>query len=250
MALTTCHMSISLDGFAAGPDQDRDNPLGVGGRAVHEWHIGDITDEADTTARDWLMRPRGAYVMGRNMFGPIRGEWDEDWRGWWGDEPASTTHPSFVLTHHAHEPIEMEGGTTFHFVTDGFDAAFARAQETAGDDGVDIAGGASTVRQALVASIIDELTLDVAPVLLGEGERLFDGVEDLRLEPVEVLHSAAATHIRTGPRRGLAGEPGASVWVRRRVRRLGGALRGNAGDAVREPRHGGARQCSGLPHRR
>ncbi len=195
MANTTCHMSISLDGFVAGPDQDRDNPLGVGGKAVHAWHLGDVTHEADTTAQDWLMRPRGAYVMGRNMFGPIRGDWDEDWRGWWGDEPPYHA-PVFVLTHHSRDPIEMAGGTTFHFVTGGFDAAFARAQETAGDYGVDIAGGASAVRQALAAGVVDELTLDVAPVLLGAGERLFDGVEDLRLEPVEVLHSPAATHIR------------------------------------------------------
>ena len=112
------------------------------------------------------MRPRGAYVMGRNMFGPIRGEWDEDWDGWWGPEPPYHA-PVFVLTHHAHEPIEMEGGTSFHFVTDGFDAAYAQALETAGEDGIDIAGGASTVRQALAAGVIDELTLDIAPVLLG-----------------------------------------------------------------------------------
>jgi dihydrofolate reductase len=195
MAITTCHMSISLDGFAAGPGQDRDNPLGVGGMAVHQWHLGDVTEDADLTAQDWLMRPRGAYVMGRNMFGPVRGEWDEDWRGWWGDEPPYHA-PVYVLTHHGHDPIEMEGGTTFHFVTDGFDAAFAQARETAGDDGVDIAGGASTVRQALAAGVVDELTLDFAPVLLGGGERLFEGVEDLRLEPVEVLHSPAATHVR------------------------------------------------------
>ena len=122
-----------------------------------------MTEEADLTARDWLMRPRGAYVMGRNMFGPVRGEWDEDWQGWWGDEPPYHA-PVYVLTHHAHDPIEKEGGTTFHFVTDGFDAAFAQARETAGDDGVDIAGGASTVRQALAAGVVDELTLDFAPV--------------------------------------------------------------------------------------
>ncbi len=195
MASTTCHISISLDGFVAGPDQDRDNPLGVGGMSVHEWHLGDVTDQADTTAQGWLMRPRGAYVMGRNMFGPVRGDWDEDWRGWWGDEPPYHA-PVFVLTHHAHDPIEMAGGTTFHFVTGGFDSAFAQAREAAGDDGVDIAGGASSVRQALTAGVVDELTLDIVPVLLGAGERLFDGVEDLRLEPVEVLHSPAATHIR------------------------------------------------------
>ena len=136
-----------------------------------------------------------AYVMGRNMFGPIRGEWDVDWRGWWGPEPPYHA-PVFVLTHHAHEPIEMEGGTTFHFVTGGFDAAYAQARERAGEGGVDIAGGASTVRQALIAGVVDELTLDVAPVLLGSGERIFDGVESFRFEPVEVLHSPLATHIR------------------------------------------------------
>src|SRR3954466_12283075 len=137
---TTCHMSISLDGLVAGPDQSREHPLGKRGRELHSWHLGDErANEADETAAGWLMRPRGAYLMGRNMFGPIRGEWEEDWRGWWGPEPPYHA-PVFVLTHHAREPIEMEGGTTFHFVTDGFDAAYAQARETAGDDGVDIAG--------------------------------------------------------------------------------------------------------------
>ena len=110
---TTCHMSISLDGFVAGPDQSRENPLGKRGREVHSWHLGDErANDADATAEGWLMRPRGAYVMGRNMFGPIRGEWDEDWNGWWGSEPPYHA-PVFVLTHHAREPIEMEGGTSF-----------------------------------------------------------------------------------------------------------------------------------------
>ncbi|MEJ2871236.1 dihydrofolate reductase family protein [Actinomycetospora sp. OC33-EN08] len=196
MSDTTCHMSVSMDGFAAGPDQSRDDPLGKGGIQVHGWHIGDPrATAADEVATGWLMRPRGAYVMGRNMFGPVRGAWDEDWRGWWGDEPPYHA-PVFVLTHHAHEPIEMAGGTTFHFVTDGFDAAYARAREAAGDRGVDIAGGASTVRQALVAGVVDEFTLDVAPVLLHGGERLFDGVAAFDFEPVEVLHSPLATHIR------------------------------------------------------
>jgi dihydrofolate reductase len=133
--------------------------------------------------------------MGRNMFGPIRGSWDEDWRGWWGDEPPYHA-PVFVLTHHARDPIEMAGGTTFHFVTDGFDAAFEQATAVAEGRGVDIAGGASTVRQALSAGVIDELVLDIAPVLLGTGERLFDDVGHPRLVPVEVLHSPHATHIR------------------------------------------------------
>ncbi|GAA4936720.1 RibD domain-containing protein [Actinomycetospora succinea] len=196
MTDTTCHMSISLDGFVAGPDQSRDDPLGKRGIEVHTWHIGDPrATEADEIATGWLMRPRGAYVMGRNMFGPVRGEWDEDWRGWWGAEPPYHA-PVFVLTHHAHAPIEMEGGTSFHFVTDGFDAAYAQALEAAGDQGVDIAGGASTVRQALNAGVIDEFTLDIAPTLLGGGERMFDGVASFDYEPVEVLHSPLSTHIR------------------------------------------------------
>jgi dihydrofolate reductase len=196
MTETTCHMSISLDGFVAGPEQSRDDPVGHGGLKVHLWHLGDErANAADATAESWLMRPRGAYVMGRNMFGPIRGEWTEAWDGWWGLEPPYHA-PVFVLTHHARDSIELEGGTSFHFVTEGFDAAYAQAREVAGDGGVDIAGGASTVRQALAAGVIDELTLDVVPVLLGSGERLFDGVESFGFEPAEVLHSPLATHIR------------------------------------------------------
>ena len=136
MSLTTCHVSVSLDGFLAGPDQSLDNPIGVDGMRLHGWHLN--ADEsgyaADVAARDDLLRQRGAVVMGRNMFGPIRGEWSEDWRGWWGDEPPYHA-PVFVLTHHPRESIEMQGGTTFHFVTDGFDAAYARAREAAGDGG-------------------------------------------------------------------------------------------------------------------
>ncbi|MBF4549792.1 dihydrofolate reductase family protein [Pseudoclavibacter sp. VKM Ac-2888] len=196
MSDTTCHMSISLDGFVAGPEQSAEHPLGRRGHELHGWHIGDPrATDADELAIGWLMRPRGAYVMGRNMFGPVRGEWDEDWRGWWGDEPPYHA-PVFVLTHHARDPIEMQGGTSFHFVRGGFDAAYARAVEAAGGKGVDIAGGASTVRQALNAGVVDELTLDVAPVLLGSGERMFDGVEVFDYEPVEVLHSPLSTHIR------------------------------------------------------
>lgn len=192
---TTCHMSISLDGFVAGPDQSRTDPLGKRGQELHGWHLGDPrANDADRAATGWLMRPRGAYVMGRNMFGPIRGDWDEDWSGWWGAEPPYHA-PVFVLTHHRHDPIAMAGGTTFHFVTDGFAAAYAAACEAAGDRGVDIAGGASTVRQALAAGVIDELTLDIAPILLGSGERILTGV-DFDFEPVEALHSPLATHVR------------------------------------------------------
>jgi dihydrofolate reductase len=195
MTPTTCHMSISLDGFVAGPDQSRENPLGIGGLELHHWHLDEPLNEADARVRNALMRRRGAYVMGRNMFGPIRGPWDGEWRGWWGDEPPYHA-PVFVLTHHPHEPIEMSGGTTFYFVTEGFDVAFERATAAANRLGVDIAGGASTVRQALAAGVIDELTLDIAPVLLGNGERLFAGVEDPGLEPLEVIHSPLATHVR------------------------------------------------------
>jgi len=193
--LTTCHMSISLDGFVAGPEQSREHPLGIRGRELHHWHIDEPLHEADARARDALMRTRGAYVMGRNMYGPIRGPWSGDWRGWWGDEPPYHA-PVFVLTHYPHEPIEMAGGTTFHFVTEGFDAAFAQATAVAGEHGVDIAGGASTVRQALAAGVIDELMLDIVPVLLGTGERLFDGVPDPGFELVEVIDSPNATHVR------------------------------------------------------
>ena len=200
---TTCHMSISLDGYVAGPEQSRDEPLGVGGMQLHDWHLqaDDTGYEADLRMRSLLLRSRGAYVMGRNMFGPVRGPWDEDWQGWWGDDPPYHA-PVFVLTHHARDPVALQGGTTFHFVTDGFAAAYEQATAAAGDAGVDIAGGASTVRQALAAGVVDELTLDVAPVLLGTGERLFDGVDDPGLTPVEVAHSPLATHIRyrVGPR--------------------------------------------------
>jgi dihydrofolate reductase len=195
MTKTTCHFSISLDGFMAGPGQDRDNPLGVGGLRLHDWHLTSSPTEADAALIDELLGPRGAFVMGRNMFGPIRGEWDEDWRGWWGDEPPYHA-PVFVLTHYAHDPIEMAGGTTFHFVTDGFDAAYAQAQAVAGDRDITIAGGASTVRQALAAGVITDLVLDIAPVVLGAGESPFAGMEGLSLEPIEVIHSPRATHVR------------------------------------------------------
>lgn len=192
----TCHMSISLDGFVAGPHQSMEHPLGVGGHGLHGWHMGDPrANEADACAAEWLMRPRGAYIMGRNMFGPIRGDWAGDWQGWWGAEPPYHA-PVFVLTHYAHEPIALDGGTTFFFVTEGFDAAFARAHAAASGAGVDIAGGASTVRQALTAGVVDELTLDIAPVLLGSGERIFEPGMSFDMEPVEVLHSPLATHVR------------------------------------------------------
>jgi dihydrofolate reductase len=197
VGITTSHMSVSLDGFAAGPDQSRDNPLGIGGLRLHDWHFhpGDPAYAASQPAVDHLMRPVGAYIMGRNMFGPIRGEWDEDWRGWWGEEPPYHA-PVFVLTHYAHEPIEMKGGTTFHFVTDGFAAAHEQARAVAGDGDIDIAGGASAVQQGFRAGLLDELMLDIVPVVLGAGERLLEGVGDPVLTLVEVLDSPHATHVR------------------------------------------------------
>ncbi|HEX2902785.1 MAG TPA: dihydrofolate reductase family protein, partial [Jatrophihabitans sp.] len=150
---TTCHMSISLDGFVAGPDQSREHPLGKRGHELHTWHLDhQRATDADRQAAGWLMRPRGAYLMGRNMYGPIRGEWDGQWTGWWGPEPPYHA-PVFVLTHYEHEPIELRGGTTFHFVTGGFDAGYAAACQAAGGQGVDVAGGAATVRQALQAGV-------------------------------------------------------------------------------------------------
>jgi dihydrofolate reductase len=202
MTFTTAHMSISLDGFVAGPDQSVDDPIGRGGMSLHQWHLPSAEPPNEVDAR-WaasLLRPRGAYVMGRNMFGPVRGSWDSfadgGWRGWWGDEPPYHA-PVFVLTHHPREPIEMAGGTTFHFVTEGFGGALELAR-AAGDGDVDIAGGASAVRQALLAGELDELRLDITSVLLGEGERIFDAqvADAVRLEVAEVEHSPLATHVR------------------------------------------------------
>lgn len=199
MTFTTAHMSISLDGFVAGPEQRLNEPLGVGGLALHQWHFdaNQLGHEIDARWSQMLLRPRGAYLMGRNMFGPIRGPWSShsaDWHGWWGNGPPYHA-PVFVLTHHAHEPIEMEGGTTFHFVTDGFEAALEMARE-AGEGDVDIAGGASTVRQALDAGELDELILDFIPVLLDSGERIFDEGPPAPREPIEAEKSPWASHVR------------------------------------------------------
>jgi dihydrofolate reductase len=194
MARVTCNISISADGFVAGPRQTRDNPIGEGGMRLHEWHFHPQGDD-QSVIDEWQNTP-GAHIMGRNMFGPGRGEWDPAWRGWWGDDPPYHK-PVFVLTHYPHEPLVMDGGTTFHFVTDGIDAALDRAREAADGGDVAIAGGARTVNAYLQAGAIEELHVHVAPVLLGAGERLFDGVAaDLRLEPVQLTGSPGATHIK------------------------------------------------------
>jgi len=195
---TTCHMSISLDGFVAEPNQSRENPLGKRGREVHSWHLGDErANDADATAEGWLMRPRGAYIMGRNMFGPIRGPWPDDaWKGWWGEEPPYHV-PVFVLTHHARAPIEMKGGTTFHFVTGGIRDALDLAREGARGKDVRIGGGVSTVREYLRAGLIDEMHLVVSPVLLGRGENLLAGFDltALGFRPTEQVTSEKVLHV-------------------------------------------------------
>jgi dihydrofolate reductase len=206
MSNVTCQISVSLDGYVAGPNQSVENPIGEGGMRLHEWalaneawraHHGQSGGERnlDSEVIEEVTRNVGAYIMGRNMFSPGRGEWDPEWRGWWGEDPPFHA-PVHVLTHHAREPLEMEGGTTFHFVTDGIEAALEQARAAAGDRDVAIAGGASAVRQYLRAGLLDELYLHVAPVILGGGERLLEDVGDPTLEPVKVVASPAVTHVK------------------------------------------------------
>ena len=182
-------VAVSIDGFVAGPDQSRDHPLGVGGPALFHWFFRTRTwqamygepDQGETGADDDAAARGfaniGAWILGRNMFGPVRGPWpDESWRGWWGDEPPYHV-PVFVLTHHARAPLAMKGGTVFHFVTEGTRAALERAREAAEGRDVRLGGGASTIRQFVRARLVDELHLTIAPVLLGRGEPLFHGLD-------------------------------------------------------------------------
>jgi len=192
-------MSISADGYVAGPDQSAEHPLGLGGEQLHGWHLGPARDHpANRQVMSDMLDGMGATIMGRNMFGPIRGEWgDSGWAGWWGDVPPYHC-PVFVLTHFAHEPIELQGGTTFHFVTDGIESAHTQARNAAGDRPISIAGGASCARQAIRAGLVDEIDLQVNPVILGSGERLFDGLPagEPRLELVRVLEAPGVVHLR------------------------------------------------------
>ncbi|UOQ90911.1 dihydrofolate reductase family protein [Agromyces endophyticus] len=190
--LVTANITMSLDGFVAGPNQSLEDPLGENGESLHRWMF-EQPDEAQPIV-DQILAPR-AYIMGRNMFGPIRGEWpDDEWKGWWGDEPPYHG-PVFVLTHHPREPVEMEGGTTFHFVTTGIHDALERARAAVGDDGrISVAGGASTVQQYLRAGLIDRIIVSVSPITLGSGESLFAGL-DLELTPLDVLQTDLVTHI-------------------------------------------------------
>jgi dihydrofolate reductase len=200
--------SVSLDGFGAGPNQSIDNPLGIRGREVHNWMfptkafqqmIGKDggTEGIENALIENSFENVGAWIMGRNMFGPVRGEWnDDDWKGWWGDNPPYHV-PVFVLTHHARDPIEMKGGTVFYFVTDGIKAALEDAKKVAGGKDIRIGGGVSTVRQFLQAGYIDEMRLAFSPVFLGSGEHLFSGIDlpGLGFTQIQKVNGEGATHI-------------------------------------------------------
>ena len=206
--------AVSIDGFGAGPDQDLEHPLGVRGEELMEWFVHTRTWRAmqgesgggsgvddEIAARG--MQGFGAWILGRNMFGPVRGSWpDESWKGWWGEEPPYHV-PTFVLTHHARRPVMMKGGTEFRFVTEGIHAALKQARAVAGDRDIRVGGGVSTIRQFLQAGLIDEMHLAVRPVLLGKGEQLFGGL-DLR-----ALGYHVAEHV--------AGERALHVFIRRRA---------------------------------
>jgi dihydrofolate reductase len=206
MSKVTCQISMSLDGFVAGPNQSVENPLGEGGMRLHQWAFA--TDawreqhggrggerNADAEVIEEVFEGVGAYIMGRNMFGGGPGPWDESWKGWWGDDPPYHV-PVFVLTHHPREPLAMQGGTTFTFVTDGIEPALQQARAAAGDGDVAIAGGAKAVQQYLAAGLLDEIYIHIAPVILGAGERLLENVGDPELEPVKVVESPAVTHVK------------------------------------------------------
>jgi dihydrofolate reductase len=197
MNLVTCRASISLDGFTAAPNQSLKNPFGEDGMSLPQWQFE--TEQEGRSADAEILRRAGedvgAYIMGRRMFGPGTGEWDQEWTGWWGPNPPYHA-PVFVLSHHPRDPLTMEGGTTFTFVTDGIESALEQARQAAGNRKVVIAGGANAVRQYLAAGLIDELLLHIVPVTLGAGERLLEGVGGLKLDPVEVVASPTVTHVR------------------------------------------------------
>jgi len=201
--------AVSLDGYGAGPRQSLENPLGEGGMGMHQWFFPTKTFQAVVLGKDggetgldddWARRGTenlGAWILGRNMFSPGRGAWDEAWKGWWGDNPPYHV-PVFVLTHHPRKPLEMEGGTVFHFVTGGIDEALMLAKDAAGSRDVRIGGGAATIRQYLQARLVDEMHLVVSPVVLGSGEPLLQGLDLVALgyRVVEHAMSKAAMHVR------------------------------------------------------
>jgi dihydrofolate reductase len=210
MSKLRCHISISADGFVAGPNQSEQNPLGEGGVRLHGWAFslaawrelhgregGEVNES--TRIMEETAEHVGAGVMGRNMFGPPRGgDWgEEQWRGWWGEDPPYHDDV-FILTHHPREPVEMEGGTTFHFVTDGIERALERAKESANGKDVRLWGGAQVIQQYLAAGLLDELELHIVPVLLGAGARLFDnlGGAQINLEQVRAVEAPGVTHLK------------------------------------------------------
>jgi dihydrofolate reductase len=201
-------ITMSLDGFVAGPNQSEADPLGIGGEQLHGWlleleafqktHGGEGGEvNASTPVAEGILGNVGATIMGRNMFGGGPGPWDDSWKGFWGDDPPYH-HPVFVLTQHPREPLELEGGTTFHFVTDGIESALEQARSAAGDRDVSIGGGANAVQQYLAAGLLDELLISLVPILLGGGARLFDNFPEPlpRLQQVEAIEAPGVTHIR------------------------------------------------------
>lgn len=192
MSPVVATMAISVDGIGAGHHQTEERPFGdVPENALHRWMF-EAAEENKPEIDNIL--GAGAYIMGRHMFGPVRGEWDRDWRGWWGPNPPYHA-PVFVLTHYPHEPIEMEGGTTFHFVTDGIHAALGRAREVAGDRPIHVAGGPTTTNAFLAAGLVDEMRLNISPSVLGSGLRLLDGVGRLELEQLSGRSTSLVTHV-------------------------------------------------------
>jgi dihydrofolate reductase len=192
MSKVVCDISVSADGYSAGLDQTEERPFGDADETIlHGWMFA--TPEENQAEIAAILASK-AYIMGRNMFGPIRGEWSGDWQGWWGPEPPYHA-PVFVLTHHRREPLVMRGGTTFHFVTDGVEAALEQARAVPGDGDIAVAGGAGTVNQFLAAGLLDELRLHVTPFTLGAGTRVFDGVPAQRLEQVSSRAATGVTHL-------------------------------------------------------
>ena len=192
MTALTAAIAISADGYAAGPHQRLDKPFGDGDvDQLHRWMFETPDENVDEIAG---ITDADAFIMGRNMFGPGRGAWDLEWKGWWGEDPPYHK-PVFVLTHHQRDDLPMQGGTTFHFVTGGIHEAVKRAQDATGDGKIAIAGGPATINQFLAAGLIDELRLHIAPVTLGAGERIFDGVPPLSLEQVSSRAASLVTHV-------------------------------------------------------
>jgi dihydrofolate reductase len=206
MSKVTCQISVSLDGFVAGPNQSLENPLGEGGLRLHEWVVATASwreqhgqmggaQSVDSDVIDEVVQNVGAYIMGRKMFGGGEGAWDPSWKGWWGDDPPFHV-PVFVLTHHARDPQPMQGGTTFNFVTAGVRTALEQARQVAADKDIVVAGGAQAIQQFIAAGLLDELYLHIVPIVLGAGERLLENVGNPTLQPVKVIASPAVTHVR------------------------------------------------------